>query len=721
MRPDYYEKLLEIVSKKADSDKNNNYTEEIRESKSPEILAALSKNRTNVISFLPVRNDNRVLEVNSHFGELSEYLSEKSGLFYSLVHSEEEMEIVKRRCNANTEIRVIEPALNASDFQEENNNFSDHKPSDEIMISKDYLNFDYIIYTVEDMLSLDELSGNIHLLTEFLSSSGKLVVISDNRLGISRWVSSSVDDAAANIENIRGREDKSERIGFSKLELDSMISGLSGFQKKIFYPYPNRIFSTDIYSDAYLPHKGISFTSVKAYDKDLLEYHFKPKAEDAIIEEGLFPLFSDSMLYIISKAMPDDISNLDYLHFTDRRNPEFNTVTKLSSFPGGKKEVVKTCFDDSSKEFVLSLEKKYTELSEIYSDTNVIFNKAENIHQDSVKLDYITLSNFESTLDEMIFSDKKQEVLDSISWFFDSLKKAEGSLPFEVTPEFNKVFGNGIENNESATFDFSQIDDISLKVSDIDAIFGNAYMLPDGKIEIVDFEWTFDFPVPVKFIEYRCLFYFFHYRTSRKDFLGDNVYSYFGISDEEIRIFAEMETSFQHYVADENVLLKKEDFRKSTVSFESEYNRLKKFEDYLPIIKEYKTVEKYQESALSVKVYFDRGQGFSEDDSIVINPFIEGSSRVSNAGGRIFEVSFDIPEGVRIVRIDPASAEGIFELSSLQNENGKKLSPKFINMKKIDKEKMLSINNDPQMIIKLHSGATKISMKYSFDVLIRNS
>ena len=74
----------------------------------------------------------------------------------------------------------------------------------------------------------------------------------------------------------------------------------------------------------------------------------------------------------------------------------------------------------------------------------------------------------------------------------------EGCLiPFTPTKQFGKVFG-----------EFVRIEDNSMTVTNIDALLENILDTEDGWYGI-DYEWVYDFPVPLSFVRYRILFYFY--------------------------------------------------------------------------------------------------------------------------------------------------------------------------------------------------------------------
>ena len=74
--------------------------------------------------------------------------------------------------------------------------------------------------------------------------------------------------------------------------------------------------------------------------------------------------------------------------------------------------------------------------------------------------------------------------------------------PFTVTPEFEEVFGSLDQAGEAVKKDWA------FQTSNIDCLFENIMITEDGPY-CLDYEWVFSFPVPVTFIKFRILYYFY--------------------------------------------------------------------------------------------------------------------------------------------------------------------------------------------------------------------
>ena len=103
---------------------------------------------------------------------------------------------------------------------------------------------------------------------------------------------------------------------------------------------------------------------------------------------------------------------------------------------------------------------------------------------------------------------------------------------FVVTDSFKAVFGDmEIPAGEKA-----------YPVINVDSNLDN-FMLSNGKIYCLDYEWIFDFPVPVRFVKYRLLFY---------AGIAPEKFAEYGFTDDDVRLFHSMEIAFQQHVSGED-------------------------------------------------------------------------------------------------------------------------------------------------------------------------
>ncbi|MFD2614063.1 hypothetical protein [Paenibacillus gansuensis] len=102
---------------------------------------------------------------------------------------------------------------------------------------------------------------------------------------------------------------------------------------------------------------------------------------------------------------------------------------------------------------------------------------------------------------------------------------------------------------------FSEIFQCSLSVqglkytrlSNIDLTFDNL-IISQNRFVMIDLEWVFDFPIPINFLLYRSLHFFYSKHYDDKVISLSEVLADMGISEEQVELFDRMEKGFQSYV-----------------------------------------------------------------------------------------------------------------------------------------------------------------------------
>lgn len=225
---------------------------------------------------------------------------------------------------------------------------------------------------------------------------------------------------------------------------------------------------------------------------------------------------SESFLLFAKKDGSCD-KQASYVKFACQRKPEFRIVTSICE--GG---VIKTPGTEKAKDHIKNLTSNKDKIASIYKSIVPVDCEFKD---DQAVFPFVEgqLLTLEQTNDEEFIKGVK-EALDKV---FDY---KEAPRPFVMTEEFKRIFGD-IEIPEG---------ELAYSVANIDSNFDN-FMVSGDKTYCIDYEWIFDFPVPVRFVKYRTLFYAG----------ASNVLDRFGYTEEDIRMFHSMEVAFQQYVSGE--------------------------------------------------------------------------------------------------------------------------------------------------------------------------
>lgn len=235
--------------------------------------------------------------------------------------------------------------------------------------------------------------------------------------------------------------------------------------------------------------------------------------------------------------------SIDYVKFSGFRTERF-TLTTIIGTENSNKTVRKISSVPESKAFIKTIADNCTRLMQQYKNINVC---PCTINNDNTELifEFIEGKSLSDIMLGLLETEKKDEfikmllvyrsiVLDK-DWF--RLQKAH-----DVTPEFTEIFGE-----YKGVFPFTYIEN-----TNVDMLFSNiiSSSAGTGNYTIIDYEWVFDFPTPVKYVLYRGVKYFFQdYKYKRLSCVVlDDAFDLFGISKDDIAVFDSMERSFHYYV-----------------------------------------------------------------------------------------------------------------------------------------------------------------------------
>ncbi len=319
-----------------------------------------------------------------------------------------------------------------------------------------------------------------------------------------------------------------------------------------------------------------------------------------------------------------------YAKFSNDRGRQFRIRTEIAD-RDGTLFVRKVPECPEAVPHVARLEAECRLLEDLYKETRFKPNRCV-MNGESAEFEYLSGETMEEILDRLLASDPAafREKMKSVLAEID--KTATGS--FELTEAYLSVFGHEIPQDICK----------AAPASDVDLLFQN---ILTGKGEdgaevwhVIDYEWTLPFPVPVNFIKWRALHYYTAGKVSRQSVMTADMYEAAGFRSKDERMFAAMERHFQEWIAGDT---------------EAVWKLYPAVTPGAADVAEIIGKAEFSGAKNRTVIYFDRGDGYSEEDALRL-PLKED--------GRIdVEVN---PEGARSVRIDPSempSAAVIREIS----------------------------------------------------------
>lgn len=271
-----------------------NYEEEqlnavIAERKNWEILYHFSHIRQNIVSWLPISKDDDVLEIGSGCGAITGALAQKAGEVTCI-------ELSKKRslinANRNKRYNNIEILVG---------NFMDIEPE----LPKQY---DYITLIGVFEYAASYIPGNkpyenfLNTIKKHLKPEGKLVIAIENQFGLKYWAGCQEDHVGKYFEGIEGYGNTTNVKTFARPKLEMIFDQCGLMKRTFYYPYPDYKFPLTIYSDEHLPKIGELTNNANNYDRERMTLFDEEMAFDEIIENGLFPVYSNSYLVILEQG-----------------------------------------------------------------------------------------------------------------------------------------------------------------------------------------------------------------------------------------------------------------------------------------------------------------------------------------------------------------------------------------------------------------------------------
>ena len=289
---DYYsdgpveEELLQIaksVSSEAE------YNRIIAKKKSWPILYHFSHIRHNIVSWIPMGEKDRVLEIGAGCGAITGALARKAGSVTCVELSKKRSLINAYRNRQYGNIEILVGA-----FEEV-----------ERHLLKDSYQFITLIGVFEYAACYTDHEKPFHymlsLIREHLAPGGKVVLAIENRLGLKYFAGCAEDHVGRYFEGIEGYPNTTDVHTFSKRELTKLFDEVGGYEYRSYYPYPDYKFPYSIYSDHYLPRKGELKDNRCNYDQRRLGLFDEARVFDSLIDNELFPEFSNSFLVLLER------------------------------------------------------------------------------------------------------------------------------------------------------------------------------------------------------------------------------------------------------------------------------------------------------------------------------------------------------------------------------------------------------------------------------------
>ena len=503
----------------------------------------------------------------------------------------------------------------------------------------------------------------------YLAEGGRILLSTDNRMGL-KYMSTTRQEEIP-FGEFSGRFGEAGQSRFTKKELQQVFAD-AGLSYCFYYPFPDTLMPEFIFSDAHLPDGEDFLNNAMAWNEGvrLFEEH---GAYNTLLEEGLFTTFTSGYLCILAPGELQTADLATYVKYSSRRNPEYAISTELYESAEGTRQVKKRAFLPEGEAHVQRMIELQKGIAGALSNTKFSPCMAHGTGDPAtLSFDFVRGESYERRLDVCVFSGDTQKAYDLMKKFFDELSRG-ATREFVPTEEFAEVFLGDMA--------WPEMVDVTLSVTDVDLIFANV-ICEQEKWWIIDYEWTFAFPIPFRFLLYRVLFYYLYANPKRREMLGEEPFTYFGFTAEERELYGKMEEHFQQYILGDHHSLYREDG----------------FGNVLPTTG--------GESVFAIEVYEDFGEGFAP----------ESLRRVKSTwqDGKV-RLVIPVTKGCMRLRMDPAAVPGLLHVDAITDENGGALEFLCNETKAMKGDYYLFAQCDPNVVVYLPPQVTEVIFIYTYD------
>ncbi len=487
------DELLDIVRKYSQVE----YPQLIEQRKSWPILYHLSPLRENIVDFVPMSPQDKVLEVGSGCGAITGALARKAGSV-TCVDLSKKRSLINAYRHSDCDNITIHVG-----------NFQDIEPG----LSRD---FNYICLIGVFEYGRGYIGGDhpyeefLRILMGHLAPGGRILIAIENKYGLKYFAGCKEDHLGSYFSGIENYQEGGNARTFSCQGLEKIFQSCGVEEYHFYYPYPDYKFMTSVYSDERQPGRGELSNNLRNFDRDRMVLFDEKLAFDGIVEEGLFSVFANSYMAVIGGALP-----VQYVKYSNDRAREFRIRTEIGRDSQGRPVVRKYPLTAEAADHVRGMAWACEKLTERYAGSELSVNRCRLAGQGNdfhAEFEYVAGRPLTELLDEC-------------------LEKGEQE-------EFWRYFERYVE-----LIGFHE----EYPVTDFDLIFSNLLVIGE-RWTLIDYEWTFERTMEARELAFRAVYCYLLENEKRNRLNLDRVLKTLGITEEQAQEYRDRELKFQQYV-----------------------------------------------------------------------------------------------------------------------------------------------------------------------------
>ena len=622
---DYYcdgdveDELLDIARNYATVE----YQRIIEERKSWPILYHLSPQRENIVEWLPITKDMKVLEVGSGCGAITGALARKAGEVTCIDLSRK-----RSRINAYRHMDAGNVTIHVGNFQ-------DVEP--DLPCDYDYICligvFEYGKAYIQSETPYEDF---LNIIKKHVKRQGHIAIAIENKFGLKYWAGCKEDHLGTWFSGLENYPDGGVVRTFTADGLRE-IAGKCGYKNaQMYYPYPDYKFMTSLYSDDRLPEVGELSTNLRNFDRDRLQLFDEKKVFDTIIREKQFPLFSNSYMMLLGPALEEK-----YVKYSNDRAPEFCIKTILKEEKTDK-IIEKHPLCKEAWQHIRRTALAYKKLSERYADSALSVNQC-TLMEDGAdgnqaaqgaaaeRSPYLRLQYIEGrTLEEILDDCLAHNDVEGFQRLFDEYLKRISVGEEDKIADYDLIFANIIVPDHGKN---SKNDDDNTWYGENDNM---RYL--DNTWHVIDCEWSFEKVVETKQIAFRSVYCYLLENEKRNALNLDLILQKLNLDQYDAEQYRKQEMNFQKYVTGKNMSMAE---IRDNIGYA------------IYTVDAFCAGQESSEHKDRVQIYEDTGRGFSEEQSFFLDEALGEQVSITPEG--TMELAVTISGGRSALRVDPCS------------------------------------------------------------------
>ena len=328
---------------------------------------------------------------------------------------------------------------------------------------------------------------------------------------------------------------------------------------------------------------------------------------------------------------------------------------------------------EAARPHIEHIQTVYEQMQTQFWGSRFVPNKAE-LHPEYIEFEYVEGETLEKQLDAYLAADDQEGFEALVNTYADEVRRVYGiseatGTAHEDASAYEEAFG---------TVTLPTPVPMAQGV-DIDLIFANIIVTGDTWTAI-DYEWTFDFAVPVDFLLWRAGKVYLENYANRACISEEQMNALLGVAQANVDAYRQMELYFlQQYC-----------YRGRSDLYEL-YGTMGQ---YVAKVKPEDILRGDEDGTTQIQIFYDTGRGFSEEESDKLHIYPDEKGE--------FHLQHKLPQNLQKLRIDPgerACVIQVWKAKAYTNGSSYKMACKT-NGYALDESRYVIPQDDPQIYIK---------------------